>query len=445
MKTPRLFAASCVLLLAALPMAGTVHAAVPDAATEKGGSEIIEFGLKVTPELRAKMDKGRGEKRGNKNYTVKPRIKRYLNAAAEKYYEDQAAEGLELLNRLDMNRLNDNEQAQVHKLKGFMYFGTGEIAPAIESLENMLALEIMPVSDDDQMRSIIPRLHAMLAQWDMVVETLARWIAWDPEVDPEAYYLLAAAYWNLENFEAAKFWASKAVDAIPEPKETWLQLLAALYVREQNYDNAAPLFEELVMRFPKKDYWVQLSLIYGARDDYVNSLAVQQIAYQQGLLTEGKELERLARGYLYKNLPYPAAQVLAKGLDEGAIEPEAKVYEMLANAWIASREFEKAVEPLQMAAEIATDGALYIRLAQVHMQNEEWTDAAGLIEKALAKGGFNDKQLASANLLLGICLYNAENVIPARTAFRQARRHESMREQADAWIQHITKELQSQG
>lgn len=197
------------------------------------------------------------------------------------------------------------------------------------------------------------------------------------------------------------------------------------------------------MRFPKKEYWVQLSLIYGARDSYAESLAVQQIAYQQGLLTKDKELQRLARSYLFKNLPYPAAKVLQKGLDEGQIEPGPKVYELLANAWIAAREFSKAEAPLARAAELSDDGRLYVRLAQVKMQNEQWSEAAGLIRKALDKGGFDEKQLASAQLLLGICYYNANQVGPARTAFRQARRHESMREQADAWIAHIAKETQS--
>ena len=36
------------------------------------------------------------------------------------------------------------------------------------------------------------------------------------------------------------------------------------------------MLEELVLRFPKKIYWVQLSLIYGALEKYPASLAVQQ-------------------------------------------------------------------------------------------------------------------------------------------------------------------------
>ena len=55
------------------------------------------------------------------------------------------------------------------------------------------------------------------------------------------------------------------MDSTPEPKEAWLQLLAALYVRKSDYASATPVLEELVLRFPKKAYWVQLSLIYGSQ------------------------------------------------------------------------------------------------------------------------------------------------------------------------------------
>ncbi len=227
----------------------------------------------------------------------------------------------------------------------------------------------------------------------------------------------------------------------PEPKEGWLQLLAALYVRQQDYERAGPVFEELVTRFPKKEYWVQLSLIYGAREDYRNSLAVQQIAYEQGLLTEDKELRRLARSYLFKSLPYPAAKVLEKGIQSGKIKVDSEAYEMLANSWIAAREYEKAIEPLTKAADLADDGKLYIRLGQVYMQREEWGEAARLFRKALAKGGLPDP--GQAQLLLGISYYNNQQVDPARQAFRRAREHESSRKQADAWIGHIARETEA--
>jgi tetratricopeptide (TPR) repeat protein len=183
---------------------------------------------------------------------------------------------------------------------------------------------------------------------------------------------------------------------------------------------------------------VQLSLIYGAREDYRRSLAVQQVAYLQGFLADDKELRRLARTFMYNELPYPAAQLLEKGLADGLIERDAEALELLASAWIAAREYESALPPLRQAAQQAGDGNLSVRLAQVFMQRERWADAIEALQQAVAQGGLKDP--GGAQLLLGICQYNDGRVEQARASFARARGHESSREAADRWITHLERE-----
>ena len=220
--------------------------------------------------------------------------------------------------------------------------------------------------------------------------------------------------------------------------ESWLQLVAALYLQNEEYDRAVPILEELVTRFPKKRYWLQLSLIYGARGDYEHALKIQQLAYAQGLLTKNDELRRLARTYLFHQLPYPAAQVLERGLAEGRIERDGEILELLGNAWIAAREYEKSLEPLQQAAELAEDGRLYLRLGQVRIQSEDWKEATALIQKAINKGGLEDA--GKAHLLLGISYFSDDKPESARPAFQRAWKHESTRADATAWLKHIDRQ-----
>jgi Flp pilus assembly protein TadD len=115
-------------------------------------------------------------------------------------------------------------------------------------------------------------------------------------------------------------------------------------------------------------------------------------------------------------------------------------YELLANSWIAAREYDRSLVPLQKAADLAPDGNLYVRLGQVRMQREEWGEAVRLFQKAIEKGDL--KEPGNAYLLLGISLYNDERVEGARASFARARNHESSRTQADAWLAHIDKEAQ---
>jgi tetratricopeptide (TPR) repeat protein len=249
---------------------------------------------------------------------------------------------------------------------------------------------------------------------------------------------MGIAYYQLEDFDQAIVQAKKANELSREPRESWLRLLAALYSHEQDHVNAALVLEELVLRFPKKPYWVQLSLIYGAKEDYRTSLAVQQVAYAQGFLTEDKELRRLARSYLYHDMPYPAARVLEMGLEANTIESNASSFELLANSWIAAREYERSLPPLVQAAELSENGDLYVRLGQVYLQREEWNAAATPLQKAIEKGSL--KNPGNAQLLLGIAYYNDERVGRARSSFARARRHDSTRVAADRWIAHIENE-----
>ena len=282
-----------------------------------------------------------------------------------------------------------------------------------------------------------------LSQWRDVIASIDRWALYVPQRSPLSHYLLAIAYYQLNEYDTATEHAVKAVDLGPEPKEGWLQLLAALYVKKQDYKSAAPVLEEMVMRFRKKEYWSQLSLIYGALDNFRGSLAVQQIAHLQGMLTKDKELRRLARGYLYNDLPHPAARVLELAIEEGSIEADGDAYELLANSWIAAREYEESLEPLRNAADLSEDGDLYVRLGQVHMQQEEWNAAVRLFQRAVEKGDL--KEPGNAHLLLGISYYNDENVPRARASFGRARKHEDSRSQADVWIDHIAREARQAG
>jgi tetratricopeptide (TPR) repeat protein len=371
-------------------------------------------------------------------YPVNSRVSRYLNAAAEAAEEGTPEEGLALLDKLNLNRLNPQERALVHRLKAYISYGAGEYEATIEHFQKVLDEEIMSVDADNRIRFNIAQLYASLQQWNDVIEALDSWFVYAESPEPLAYYLLGISHYQLGDVDLAIANTEKAVDLSEEPAEGWLQLLAALYIQKEDYASATPVLEELVVLFPKKQYWVQLSLIYGARDDYRHSLAAQQVAYLQGFVTEDKELRRLARSYLYQGLPYPAAQVLNEAIEEGAIERDAAAYELLANSWIAAREYDRSLAPLRKAAELSDDGKLFVRLGQVHLQREEWDQAAERLREAVEKGGL--EKPGTAQLLLGIAYYNAQRVEPARSAFLRARQDTATREEAERWITHIENE-----
>jgi len=388
------------------------------------------------------LDKIRRERKlTNAENSLGSRVQRYLAAAGKAFEENQPEEGIAVIDKLNPKRLNRVELAYLYRLRATLAYASGKYEEAIEYFEKTLDVEALPLDAENQIRFSIAQIQASLEHWNEAIAALRRWFRYVEDPDPLGYYLLGIAYYRLEDFDSAIANTEKAVELSPEPKEGWLQLLSAIYVEKEDYKSARPILEELLIRFPKKQYWVQLSLIYGACDDFRDSLAVQQVAYMQGLLTEDKELRRLARSYLYNDLPYPAAKVLEKGLADGMIEPDAESYELLANSWIAAREYDHSLEPLQKAAQLSDDGNLYVRLGQVHLQREEWREAAEQLQKAIQKGGLDNP--GNAQLLLGIAYYNDKRVSLARSSFVRAREHASTREKAETWITHIENEMRA--
>ena len=369
------------------------------------------------------------------------RIGRYLSKAGDALVNGDLAEAQRLLERLNLDRLNKFERATVFSLLGVTYYQQGNTAAAISSFEKSIAEEALMLKNEVGLRFNLVQLHAAAEQWDQVLVSLDQWRRYVAEPTGISWYLRSVANFQLGNYPEATVAAEKAVASKPNPDESWLQLLAALYVLQEDYAKVTPVLERLVLEYPKKSYWVQLSLIYGARENYRASLAVQQLAMMQGFLTEDRELQRLARSYVFAGLPYEAAQVLEKGLADGTIEANHKTYEFLANSWIQAREFERSIDPLRKAADLSPAGDLYLRLGQVQMAREDWKEAAKLFERAIAKGGL--KNPGTADLLLGIALYNDKQVGPARFSFARAREHENTRKAADDWLKHIEKETQS--
>jgi tetratricopeptide (TPR) repeat protein len=373
-------------------------------------------------------------------YFVRRLTQKRLNVAVEYLEAGQYAEVKEKLEQMKFSRLNPYERALTYRFLAYAALGLQDQRGAVNYFEKVVEQETLPVDQEAAVRFRIAQLYAGMQEWGKVEHAVTEWFKYVERPNGASYYLLAIAYYRSERFDEAIGPALKAVEISKRPKESWLQLVAALYLEIEEYDSAVPYLERLLTRFPKKQYWVQLSLIYAAREDYEHALQIQQLAYAQNLLTRDQELRRLARTYLYHQLPHPAALVLERGLAEGKIEQDPEVLELLGNSWIAAREYEKAIEPLQQAADMAEDGRLYLRLGQVRVQREDWTEATALIQKAIKKGGLKDA--GKAHLLLGISYYRDDHAESARIAFRHAREHESTRADAKTWLEHLARQSQ---
>ena len=386
-------------------------------------------------------DAKKKEEKKKKQMTMTPAVAKKLTVAQEAIAEEQIALAIEALTPLekkaDKGRLSDHERAQVYRFLSIIAVSQERYEDSLAYMQKALDQDALPETTTLGMMYNVAQIYLAIEKYPEAVKALKRWFRATDSRTSQAYYLLSIAYYQQSLYDKALRPAKKAVKIADKPNQAWLQLLVALYLQEERYAEAAPHVEVLVSNFPKKAYYTQLAAIYNQLGEEQKALAVNQLAYEQGFLTEDRELRRLGEMFLYHGLPYRAAQVLGKAMEEGRVEADADSLELLANSWLLAREPDRAVEPLTQAAELAEKGNIYVRLGQVYFEADDFEPAAEAIAKGLARGV--DKE-GDAHLLLGITYYNQNKLKSARRAFRDARNFEKSRDPADQWIQMLDRD-----
>jgi tetratricopeptide (TPR) repeat protein len=221
-----------------------------------------------------------------------------------------------------------------------------------------------------------------------------------------------------------------------------MQLLLAMYVDREDFKSAIPLAERMTAAEPKdRNNWINLSSYYQAVEQYDKALAALQIAYNAGLFTQSSDYDRLAKMASFNGVPYRCGQIMQKAIDDKTLKPDSDDYYTLSNCWISAREFDKSVPPLERAADLSDKGDLYVRLGQVHMQDEDWAAAADAIRKGLDKGKLTDEP--NAQLFMGIALYSQNKLRDAVPYFQRAAKTRKYRDNANSFLQAINQKLSS--
>ena len=359
-----------------------------------------------------------------------------LNEAIELLNMEKYAEANTKINTLQLDKLSPYERGKVEQIMFNIAYSQDRYEEARGHLQKAIDSGGLNAVEIDQARYQSAQLYMQEEKWKEGAAALEEWFKTAANPNSAAYYLLAVAYYQQDDFQRALPPAKKAVELMDKPNENWLQLVSALHLQREEFKEAIPILQQLVTVAPeKKTYWMQLSSVYGQMEDYANALAIMQLAHSAGLVTEDSEVRRLADLLLFNDVPYRGAQVIEAGIEKKIVNLDDKLYEKLANCWIAAGEFDKSLAPLQRAAEMAPTGDTFIRLGEVQVQREDWPAAIAAVQRGVDKGQLKDP--GNAQLMLGIAHYSQKDYAAARPFFERARQSEKHRQIADSYLQAI--------
>lgn len=367
--------------------------------------------------------------------------------AAEAKDMKTAAEILDemLAGRRD-NELNSYELANVYNLYAFIHYSREDYNKALQAYENVIKQPDIPLAMEINTRYTVAQLYFVQERWKEGIDALKKWFAMTEKPTASAYVLMAQGYYQMKDYDQSLTNVQKAIGMYREdgkvPKEQWLNLARFLYFEKNDINNAVAVLEELLKHYPKKQYWVQLSHMYGEQKKETEQLAAMETAYVQDMLDKGTEKVTMAYLYLNAEVPYKAAKVMDEGLDGEAIEDTSKNWEILGNAYRQAQEVDKAIPAMEKAAAKSDDGELYTRLGNIYLDGEQYNKAIDAITKGLQRGGV--KRPDQARLVLGMAYFNEKQYAKAREAFQAAGRDKRSAKFAEQWIKYMDSELDRQ-
>jgi len=331
---------------------------------------------------------------------------------------------------------NRYEYATVMQTYGYAWSAKERYRKAIHAFEEALATEALPEQVQLAMRYNLAQLHAAIPDWKAAVRAYEQWLAGAEKPSAQSYAFGATLYAQLKQYDKAIPKIRKAIAMAKKPRENWYQLLLSMYYQKKRYKQAAGVLESMIALWPqKKKYWKQLSGVYFTLGQGRKSLSVLALAYRQGYLEKEQELLNLVNLYLLQNIPYKAARILEKEMAAGRIRETGKNLQKLGEAWMAARENDAAAEKLLAAAEVQKKGVLFLRLAQIYLDKEQWKKAIRMASEALAAGDL--KNPGDAWLIKGMAQYEAGRKSKALNSFAKAARYRKNERQARQWIGFI--------
>ena len=320
-------------------------------------------------------------------------------------------------------RYNGNERANLYNMLGYINFAQERYQPAIKAYEQVV------VSPDDISEGMEAGTLYTLAQLNFVSERyrealkyMEQWLVKANNPGPQPYIFLGQVYYQMQDFRSAVPQIERGINIAKERgtevKEQWYALLNYLYYEQENWPKVLEILEVLVKNWPKRDYWYRLAGIYGQEGNEAKQLHSLEAAYRGGYLDREKDFTTLAGLLMQAEIPYRAAVILDKGINDGLVEKTARNWRSLGQAWQLSQETDKAIAALKASGALDDNGRVYEQLASLYLEKEQFKSCVSAADSALKKGGLRKTQ--STHVIRGMCLYNDDRLNSARASFVRA-------------------------
>ncbi|HEY0973678.1 MAG TPA: DUF1329 domain-containing protein [Solimonas sp.] len=308
-----------------------------------------------------------------------------------------------------------------------------DFAAATRYLEQALGQNALSGLAAEQMRKDLSSLYLASGDYKKILPQLEAQVK-GGNASPELMVALGAAYLESGRHKDAVPLLQRAIAGRPKADVTWRRALASALMGSGREKEALPVLEQLLKDDPsQRDDWMRLVALNLKFGDRARAAALMDLASRLGFLESADERLQLANLTAQIGAPFEAASALQTWIERKQVPLNADTAKLRAALWLKARESGLAASALAEAIRLAPSAELLRQKAQLHMDREEYEQAAEALEAAIERGSRDGNTL----MALGMARYQRADVEGALQAFREAGQGAATRKLAGEWVQYL--------
>lgn len=369
-------------------------------------------------------------------------------AAQEQQSAELWNESIETLTRaLSRSSINPFETSVALQLRGRAYYESDRVSRAIADWEAAINTGALETEQMVTLRINIGQLYITEGQYAQGINSFERAIrdGGDDVLTPRLARMLAQAYAQAERYREGLRYANIFFNGTPyaDRRRGDYSLMLFYFQQLEMVPDQFRIIEEMVGRWPQeKSNWTSYASLLAQTGREEDAFEANKIMYINGMLTESREIVRVAQYYSFYEYPYRGASILEREMNAGRVERSQSNLNLLANMWRQAREWERAIPVLRQVAQLTGSGDDYLKLAEALYQERQLSEAEGAFQESLNRGGIN--RPGQAWTLLGNVRYELGRRQSAVDAFREGARYPYSRRTANGWINFINSQIRAE-
>lgn len=337
---------------------------------------------------------------------------------------------------------NNYEKSQIYQMFAYVAYSLENYAEAISYYKKVIQQSPeIPIGVELSSLMYVAQLSFQIEKYDDAIEYFDKRVKLSEEsgneLGPQDWQFKAIICYQGGRKKCAFDNISKAISMVEAKgkvaEESWYNIQRSLYLEEEKYKPATGVLEKLVRHYPKKSYWSQLGSMYGLLERSDDQLHAMDTTYLMGGFTKEKQLINLGYLYMADEVPYRAAFIIDKGMNDKVIERSEKNLEVLAKAWQMAKEPKKAIPVLQELGKVSKSGNAYGELVGVYLDLNQPKSAIKAGKQAIKKGNFKREADGEVHINMGIAYFDTRQYSAAIESFRKASKIKKHAKFARSW------------